>query len=155
MKSKLPEEESPIVEMAPMIDCVFLMLIFFLIAATIRKKHLELPVELPSGHSSYMEPVTPEDDTLVITVMNTGDGLQYAAATIQEQLQTTGGAREMMTWDQLVERLRLASRTNPNRRVRIDADVSVPYGRIAQLIDHLELYQLRAVGLRVADPARQ
>lgn len=143
------DDDTPSLDMTPMIDCVFLLLIFFLVAATIRKKHQELPIELPSSGNSIAKKAP--DDTVVVSLFRERDQVVYAFSTIGEMMATTGGAREVVTWQQLVNKLRDAAVANPGRAVRIDADHSVPYGKVAQLVDHCELYRLRRIGMRMRD----
>lgn len=146
MRADRAEDEAPAVDMAPMIDCVFLLLIFFLVAATIRKQHQEFPVTLPEGETAVEKKA--DDETLVITIYRQGDELQYAMATIKERLSSGGGAREVMTWQQLVQGIEARGESGVDHTVRIDADQSVPYGRIAMVLDHLKLNQLKTVGFR-------
>ena len=47
MKVDLRDDEGIEVQMAPLIDCVFLLLIFFLVATTLKKINNELPLVLP------------------------------------------------------------------------------------------------------------
>ena len=48
MKIQLSESDSDDeVQMAPLIDCVFLLLIFFLVATKLKKVEPEVPIELP------------------------------------------------------------------------------------------------------------
>ena len=47
MKLRKPEEPEANIDMTPMIDCVFLLLIFFMIAATMSKVDLTPEVRLP------------------------------------------------------------------------------------------------------------
>lgn len=163
MRMRREEGESPGVMMEPMIDCVFLLLIFFLVAATIRKKHNELPLELPSaGHAMAKKA---SDDTLVISIMLPEDTrkmksgadpsafqfYRYGFSTVGEQDKSSGGAREMVSWELLLGQVRAAVAAKADRVVRIDADRRVPYGLVAQLIDHLQLYKLPKVGLRTLD----
>ena len=62
------EDDLPVeVQMAPLIDCVFLLLIFFLVATTLRKIIKELPVELPDSAAAIE--VRQEDDLLVIGML--------------------------------------------------------------------------------------
>ena len=146
MRADRGEEETPLVDMAPMIDCVFLLLIFFLVAATIRKQHQEFPVELPAGETAVDKKA--EDETLVITVFRQGEQIQYAMTTIAERTKSGGGAREVMTWQQLVDGIEKRGKEKLDRSVRIDADSSIPYGRVSMILDHLALNDLKTVGFR-------
>ena len=48
MRSRVSDYEGEVdVQMTPLIDCVFLLLVFFLVAATLKKPHKELEIQLP------------------------------------------------------------------------------------------------------------
>ncbi|MFW5698354.1 MAG: ExbD/TolR family protein, partial [Planctomycetota bacterium] len=72
MRSNREPDQTPLIMMEPMIDVVFLLLIFFLVSATIRKKHSELPLELP--HLTHAETEKDPDNTVVVSIMPTSGG---------------------------------------------------------------------------------
>ena len=45
MRVRLDDEDDVQVQMAPLIDCVFLLLSFFLVATTLKKIEKELPLD--------------------------------------------------------------------------------------------------------------
>lgn len=144
------DDELPSIDMTPMIDCVFLLLIFFLVAATIRKKHNELPIDLPSSGNAVVKKA--KDNTIIISIVKAkGNDVLYAFSTMGDTMTTTGGAREMKTLQQLVTSIKEAAVSDPNRKARIDADQGVPWGKVSQVIDHLEMYQIRRIGFRTSD----
>jgi biopolymer transport protein ExbD len=146
------DEETPEVQMAPMIDCVFLLLIFFLITATIRKKHHELPIELPAATASVAK--KPTDDCVIISIYcNNGNpkDIVYRMKTFLQTLTTTGGKQE----DIRLNDLRLAIQGfNQDQMIRIDADHRVPYGKVTEVIDLLQRAGRMKFGLRTVDPER-
>jgi len=149
MKTDFGDDDATNVDMAPMIDCVFLLLIFFLVAATIRKKHNELPIELPPAGSAQVKKAS--DETLVVSIFKEGGEVSYAVSTVGEKTKTGGGQNERVKFNKLIETLKTKATENINRDVRIDCDSKIPYGKLAQVIDHLELYQLHRIGLRTSD----
>ncbi len=58
--------------MAPMIDMIFLLLIFFLVAAKFRPQEDFLPFQLPAVHSQYHAVGKPEPLTMLISATNSG-----------------------------------------------------------------------------------
>ncbi|WCJ59815.1 biopolymer transporter ExbD [Fontisphaera persica] len=52
MRIHLDDENEPGVLMSPLIDCVFLLLIFFLVTTMLRKWERQIPVKLPSATAS-------------------------------------------------------------------------------------------------------
>ena len=156
MKANLGEEETPQIAMEPMIDCVFLLLIFFLVAATIRKSHMELPIELPAGGEASMEQ-NPEMTTLKISVFPVGKEnktYRYVLRTFDEQMRDGDKASIPMGLDQFRRALRERGEANPNideQPVLLEADVTVPYGKVAEVLHFVELSGWKKVGMRTAD----
>lgn len=64
MKINLNTDEKLDVQMSPLIDCVFLLLIFFLVTTMMKKWEMQIPIELPSITSSLS--TTKQDDAPVI-----------------------------------------------------------------------------------------
>ncbi len=122
------------VQMAPLIDCVFLLLIFFLVAATLKKAHKELDLELP--HSAAAIETKSKYDTLILEVAK--DGTVYLES-------------EPVSARFLHKKLRESATKNPNRRVRIDADRRTAAQHLVQLLDLCQFEGLNNVGLRTRD----
>ena len=57
----------------------------------------------------------------------------------------------MVTFQELIVSLKKAAAEKIDRAVRLDIDVSIPIDKVVQVTDHLKLYQLRQVGLRMRD----
>jgi biopolymer transport protein ExbD len=125
------EEDRAEVHMAPLIDCVFLLLIFFLVAGTLKKAHKELEIELPNSAAS--KEAKSEYATLIIEV--TRDGKIYLDS-------------EPMTKTLLRARLRNAAAEFPERQVRIDGDRNTAYQHITYLMDLLQFEGLKNVRFR-------
>ena len=57
MRLPLDEEEKVDIQMSPLIDCVFLLLIFFLVTTMMKKWEMQIPLSLPemtSGENDYL-----------------------------------------------------------------------------------------------------
>ena len=135
MRARAGEAEEEVdVQMTPLIDCVFLLLVFFLVAATLKKPHKELEIHL--SHSAAAKVVASRYDTLVIEMTKEGD--IYIES-------------EPMTKQLLNERLHAVAADTPNRRIRIDADRRAPVQYLARLLDHLQFVNLNNVGVRSRD----
>ena len=132
-------EENPELQMAPLIDCVFLLLIFFLLATTLKKIEKELPLELP--HSAAAIDVPEEPDLLIISVDKYGR--KYVGS-------------ELMGTRALHEYVKGLARRDPHQRVRVDGDENVAYRHIIEVIELCQFEGLRNVGLHTRkDPARK
>ena len=137
MKLDLSEEEGIEVQMAPLIDCVFLLLIFFLVATTLKKIERELPLKLPESAAAIR--VRRSEDVLVVGVTRRGRLFLGDQAVTQAVLH---------------ERLRKVASANPEKRVRIDADRLTPFQYVVQVFDLCQFEGLRNVGVHTKDEPR-
>lgn len=70
-------EDEPEVSMSPLIDCVFLLLIFFLVSTMTKVKNRDIPVDLPTSQSAVK--LKPDDKQaivgleLTVTFIGTGN----------------------------------------------------------------------------------
>ena len=128
-----PENEAD-VPMSPLIDCVFLLLIFFLVSTMTRKEDRDIDITLPQSTSAAK--VMPSDEFLVIGVSPEGD------------LFLDG---EPITLNQLHLSLREIGLDQPNQTIRLDADESTPLHRIVEVLDVCQFNNLANVGIRTYD----
>jgi biopolymer transport protein ExbD len=107
------------VDMSPMIDLVFLLLIFFLVASAVIKVE-KVPIEVPAAVYAKV----PEDETgrFAITV-NTEDDLFI------------GPASDKVTLEQLTDRMRSEVEADPEIRIVIRADRKVKYGTNEKIME--------------------
>lgn len=135
MRLRVEEDEPVEVAMAPLIDCVFLLLIFFLVATTLKKIEKELPIELPQSAASIDSRV--EDTSLIIGVDKAGS--IYVGS-------------DRVTLSMLHDQLRSAAAINPQQRVRIDADRATPFENVVHILDLCQFEGLTNVGLHTRKP---
>lgn len=57
-------EDEPEVSMSPLIDCVFLLLIFFLVSTMTKVKNRDIPVDLPTSQSAVK--LKPDDKQAIV-----------------------------------------------------------------------------------------
>ena len=134
MRADLGDEDNVEVQMAPLIDCVFLLLIFFLVATTLRKIEDELQVELPEAVAT-VRAQTPDD--LLIVSLDEAGGIHLGATPVGIGT--------------LHDRLKQAAAANPAQRVRIDADRRAPLQSFVHVYDLCMLEGLHNVRLKIAD----
>lgn len=84
-KYQSAEEANPALDISSLIDVCFLLLIYFLVATTIQKKEVDVPLALPSSAPSDAE--MPDIDPLFIKV--DANGAVYAGAGSSAQLLDT------------------------------------------------------------------
>ena len=65
MRIDLDTDEKAEVSMSPLIDCVFLLLIFFLVATMVKKENKDIEIDLPADFDDSMFDLRVENDTFV------------------------------------------------------------------------------------------
>ncbi|MCZ7643708.1 MAG: biopolymer transporter ExbD [Planctomycetota bacterium] len=118
MKSLVSDEEDFSLPMTPMIDIVFLLLIFFLLATTINEEEVDLQVNLPGGTQG--------------SAAGNAAGTRMVISVRSDGVFTLGGAP--MAWDELKRRVLDAGRRQEKPRVFLRGDQEAPYGKVAQVL---------------------
>lgn len=134
MAVKYEEDEKPEVSLTSMMDCIFLMLIFFLVSSQLKKIEKEVPLQLPEAAVTRSVKATPD----LITVSVTAKGELY----VNSKPVGSAGFRAA---------LREAAVQNPDRRIRLDGDIYAPFRSVVQVIDTCQQEGLRVVGIHTAD----
>ncbi len=123
-------------DLTPMIDCVFLLLIFFLVTSVLKKVEFEVPLNLPAAARTVQAAPVPE--LLVISV---------------DALGQTFVDGTPVTNDQLGARLRPAVEAGGEAvHVRIDGDEAAPYARVIRVLDEVHALGVKQVGLKALGP---
>ena len=105
--------------LTPLIDVVFLLLIFFLVASQFAREDTQLPLKLPSAASALPMTMDPE----ILTVNIAADGRYFVSG-------------EYLTLDELSDRIARAVRDNPvSQSVVIRGDRTVPYQSVVDALD--------------------
>ncbi|MFP4054295.1 MAG: ExbD/TolR family protein [Phycisphaerae bacterium] len=131
MRIRNDDSESMEVQMGPLIDCVFLMLIFFIVIAVTKKSIKELGITLPTP-SANAELVKPKDRDLVIRV--TAEGETYVDSTEVQQQGMLDAIRE--------------AAQNPDTKVRFEVDRDTRVRHLMPIWDQLKHYGLTNWGMR-------
>jgi len=134
VKIDLQDSEKPEVSMSPLIDCVFLLLIFFLVASMTKVKNKDISVNLPTSEAAIK--LRPHDDQVVIGI-DTESQLYWEGAPC--------------TTNFMLEQLRELCATDFERQIRIDMDRGAPFGRFVEVMDACQFYGLENVGIRTYD----
>jgi len=130
MKIKRREEESFEIPLIPMIDCMLVIIIYFLVSTTMKKMERELPLQLPSSSASVDKEETPD---LLILGLDKAGNKYWAGAPISTEA--------------LHERLTEAAKAEKKPRVRLDADAGCVYSNVIELIELCQFHGLSDVGL--------
>ena len=108
MKVKLPKKDDVEIDMAPMIDMVFLLLIFFMVASVVVTEKID--IKLPESKSAKV----PEDITgRLVLAVDANDQIYIGMSPV--------------TIEELKERISEELDLDPNLRIMIRADERVPY----------------------------
>jgi biopolymer transport protein ExbD len=124
MRIELGDDEQPEIGLIALIDCIFFLLMFFMVATSFKQKEQqhkdkELPIQLPRASASLVRKEA-APDPLVIRVDRAGSI-------------SIGG--DALSTEALHERLRDEARRLPGRPVRIEGDGRVPYQSIVRVLD--------------------
>lgn len=123
MKIYRPQQKKVRIEMLPLIDIVFLLLVFFIYAMLSMAVHRGLPVRLPTSTTAKV------NKELVLSVTVKADGHVFVN-------------KEEVTGDGLVATLRRKAAGESAAGVLLFADRGLPYQRLFNVLD-----QIRAAGL--------
>jgi biopolymer transport protein ExbD len=130
-----PQKENKVeVSMAPMIDAVFLLLIFFLVATMMKKEDKDIEIIPPESISAVKKPA--DDKAVVVGISREGDFFFEGSPTSVNLLH-----RE----------LRDLSATEPERQIRLDADAQAPFHAVVQVMDICQFRSLHNVVIRTYD----
>jgi biopolymer transport protein ExbD len=133
MRVKGKTQVSTELQMGPMIDCVFLLLIFFIVIAVTKKSVKELGIQLPPPGAAVSE-IKPKDKDLVLRV--TADGTVYAG---DRQVHQQG----------VLEAIREAQARDPKTKVRFEIDKRAQFQHLFPIMDQLKQYGLNDWSFRV------
>ena len=115
---KLLSAGSASINMTPMIDVVFLLIIFFLVSSHLAKQENQVELALPTAASALDDPATRE--TLTVNVLPDGQWQIAGVNLDQPSISAKLRQRVMQTGEPL--------------RLRIRTDRQVPYARIEPLL---------------------
>ena len=119
MKLHRKDTQEVEIDMSPMIDMVFLLLIFFIVASAIIKVD-KVPIEVPSAIYAKV----PEDETG-----------RFAITVTKEEKMYIGPTAEEVTIEQLTDRLITEIEANPKLRILIRADGLVKYSANEKIME--------------------
>jgi biopolymer transport protein ExbD len=133
-----PDDLDVRIELIPLIDVIFCILVFFILGAVTFGRAQALNVDLPTAGSAQTE----FDSTLDVVIDNFGQ------ISIAEK-----GQNIPVSEDQLTQLLSAYVRQYPQGLVQLQADKIVSYGQVIRIFDLLRQVGGNRVGLAVVDPA--
>lgn len=139
MKIKLPEQYTTRVEMLPLIDIVFLLLVFFIYAMLSMAVHRGMEVELPVSAYTTQEN---NDATLSVTVRHIEDGSNLIF--VDDKLVDLTRLAEVLRVRAVQER----NRSEKEPAVLLFADRQVDYQDLFKVLDQLNKAGLSRISLQ-------
>ena len=117
------------IEIIPMIDTVFFLLVFFMMASLAMTVHGGIPVNLPKAAKA-------EAARAPVSISVARDGVVYLE-------------REAIKPAELTARLQARSRTEPDLAVVIEADTEVLHGRVVDVMDAVRVAGIGKLAIAV------
>lgn len=121
------------INMTPLIDVMLVLVVIFIITAPLLASSIKL--DLPTT-----EAATASDAPQSVTVVVDASGQTYLQDRVVAQ-------------DELLRRLQLSARVNPQTEVLLRADKAVPYGRIVEVMGAAQAAGLNRIGFVADAPA--
>jgi len=129
MKVNLRTARKVRIEMLPLIDIVFLLLVFFIYAMLSMAVHRGLPVVLPSSSTARI------DKRLILSVTVKSEGSIYVD-------------KEQVPMESLTEALRKKVQGSTDPGVLLFADRSIPYQKLFNVLDQIRMAGLSRISLQ-------
>ena len=137
MKIKLPEQRKARVEMLPLIDIVFLLLVFFIYAMLSMAVHRGVPVELPVSSTA-----APEKETILsVTVKQFPDGVRVF---VDEEIIDLTKLAILLKEKSKAEK----GKTGREPGILLFADKQVDYQQLFQVLDRINQAGLSKISLQ-------
>ena len=146
MRIRKNDDDDVTLEMSPLIDCVFLLLIFFLVTTMMKKLEKQIPIEVPDPAVTISEKM----DTRRVILAIGKDGSYYSA---ERRLQDgRPDFRNVPDVDKFVENLgRITQNGGEEINVRLYADPDVEFQTVIEMLDKLQINHLNKVDVRMRD----
>ena len=129
MKVNFNSGKRPLIEMLPLIDIVFLLLVFFIYAMLSMAVHRGLPVILPTSVSSKI------DKELILSVTAKSNGMIYVD-------------KEQVDLDNLAAFLKTKSELNRETGILLFADRSLSYQNLFRVLDQIKMADIHRISLQ-------
>jgi len=129
MKVKMPASRKSRIEMIPLIDIVFLLLVVFIYTMLSMAVHHGLPVSLPTSSVAEIE------KHLVLSVTVKSDGTVYVN-------------KVQVPLEDLTQTLESKAMGHPNPGVLLFADNALSYQRLFQVLDRIKMAGLSRISLQ-------
>jgi len=136
-------EENIGVDMSPLIDSVFLLLIFFLVTTVIKRREKLLPAKLPEQTVSIDKKI--EDKTIILSIDKTG-----RVYSLKNRNGEDGNAifSKIQNLSEYLQKIKLLKLTIP---IRIECERKVPFQKVIDAMDTCKLNGFSSVSIRIRE----
>lgn len=131
------------VDLSPLIDCVFLLLIFFLVTTMLKKLEKQIPVVLPD----YTVALAPVAENRVVIYAITNDEQILRGNQEQRSIKEGLSYRKIESLDG--DLAQVAEEHGTGVQIRIDAEREVPVQTVIDALDTMALAGFEKVGVRL------
>lgn len=133
MRIDIEEDGGVGVDMAPLIDCVFLLLIFFLVTTMMKKWEKQIPLSLPESTSALSTSRTREDAAIIAL------GSDVSLYTVTDRNSYSGETTYLEIGDLEKHLAALKAEFGNDHPLEITADRGVPVKRVIEIFDTCQL----------------
>ena len=134
-------QEGVAVMLSPLIDCVFLLLIFFLVTSMIKRSERQIPIRLGAPEATVSIDI--DDPAFRMRV-------DEAGGVYEETGRDRFGATEYTPMDQPLERLAaLLAEEGTETPIELVVDRETPFQTVIRVLDELELLGFERVSSRI------
>jgi len=133
MKLNVETKRKVRIEMIPLIDIMFLLLVTFIYAMLSMAVHRGLPIKLPVSSSAKI------DKKLILSVTVKADGNVYLN-------------KSPVILSDLTRRLKAEARGHRETGVLLFADRTLPYQKLFQVLDQIKMAGLERISLQAERP---
>ena len=123
------KKKSVSIELAPLIDIAFILLIFFAVSSSLISKNQTIPLDLPTAVST--EKKSPD---LIISI---------------EQNKTIHVDKQAIDFNQLIPVISSALKEDPSTQIILNADKQIDYGFIVLILDQIRIAGSGNIALQV------
>jgi len=137
MRIDLGRDEEPEIGLIALIDCIFFLLMFFMVATSFKqqdtkRREKDIPITLPTSSATLVKADAVPQAPLILSI--DAQGQVYID-------------RQKLTLQGLHDRLRDEAAKNPARPIRLDGDRRTPYQHIVHVLDLCQFEGLTQVSL--------
>lgn len=132
-----PQNKSAGVPIVPMIDILFILLIFFIVSTNFKRPRHQMQITLPTAKDLPTNQVVEEMSVLAIDAQG---NLALEGANVPPEL--------------LDDYLKAWQKVNPTRKLEVEADEKAPFGKMVEIWGALTRVGIQVMPTRTRQPSK-